>query len=115
MNKKSAARLIIDLGMTILLLCAYAYRIVGDAAHEWIGISVFALFIVHNLINRRWYKTIFRGKYTPRRIIMAAVNAALVLTMAAVLATGLMQSRTVFAFLGLSGGMELRLIHTTAA
>jgi hypothetical protein len=45
MNRKQAARLIIDLMMTILLLCAYAYRITGDTAHEWIGVSVFVLVI----------------------------------------------------------------------
>jgi hypothetical protein len=115
MNAKLAARLIIDLAMTILLLCAYAYRIIGDAAHEWIGISVFALFIAHNTINSRWYKSIFKGKYTLRRIIMTAVNVALVFSMITVLLTGFMQSRTVLAFLHLPGGMVLRQIHTTAA
>jgi hypothetical protein len=49
MLKRIAARLIIDLTMIVLLLCAYAYRIIGDAAHEWVGISVFALFIAHNI------------------------------------------------------------------
>ena len=64
---KLTARIIIDLAMTLLLLGAYAYRITGDAAHEWIGICVFALFIAHNIINRKWYKSIFKGAYTPRR------------------------------------------------
>jgi hypothetical protein len=64
MNRKATARLIIDLALAFLLLCAYAYRIIGNAAHEWVGVSVFALFIAHNIINRQWYKTIFKGKYT---------------------------------------------------
>jgi hypothetical protein len=46
---------------------------------------------------------------------MTAVNIALVFTMAALLITGLLQSRTALAFLHLPGGMVLRLIHTTAA
>jgi hypothetical protein len=112
---KLTARIIIDLAMTLLLLCAYAYRITGDAAHEWIGICVFALFIVHNIINRKWYKSIFKGTYTPRRAIMTACNVALVFTMGALLVTGLLQSRAVLAFLHLPGGMVLRQIHTTAA
>ena len=115
MNKKSAARLIIDLTMTVLLLCAYAYRIIGDAAHEWVGVSVFALFIAHNILNRQWYKNIFKGKYTLRRALMAAVNIVLALTTATLIITGLLQSRAVLAFLHLPGGMVLRLIHTTAA
>jgi hypothetical protein len=115
MNKKLAIRLIIDLVMTILLLCAYAYRITGDAAHEWIGVAVFVLVIAHNVVNRRWYRGIFKGTYTPRRAIMTAVNIALAFTMTIIIVTGLLQSRTVLAFLRLPGGMVLRLIHTTAA
>jgi uncharacterized membrane protein len=115
MNAKLTARIIIEFAMTTLLLCAYAYRITGDAAHEWIGICVFALFIAHNVINRKWYKSIFKGKYTPRRAVMTACNIALVFTFAVLLITGLSQSRTVLAFLHLPGGMLLRQIHTTAA
>jgi hypothetical protein len=115
MNRQLAARLIIDFVMTVLLSCAYAYRIIGDAAHEWIGISVFALFVVHNAINWRWYKNIFKGKYTFRRTIGAIVNTTLIFTMATLLVTGLLQSRAVLAFLHLPGDMALRQAHTTAA
>jgi hypothetical protein len=115
MNWKLPARLIIDLAMTILLICAFAYRIIGDTAHEWIGISVFGLFILHNILNRQWYENIFKGIYTLRRITMAVVNIVLVFTMTTVLISGLLQSRTVLAFLHLPGGMALRLVHTTAA
>jgi hypothetical protein len=115
MTPKLAARLIIDLAMTILLLCAFAYRITGDAAHEWIGISVFVLFIAHNIINRKWYKNIFKGSYNIRRVTMTIINILLALTMPVLIITGLLQSRTVLAFLRLPGGMLLRQIHTTAA
>ncbi|GHT49491.1 membrane protein [Spirochaetia bacterium] len=112
---KLIARIVIDIAMTLLLLCAYAYRITGDAAHEWIGVCVFVLFIAHNVINRTWYKTIFKGKYTLRSAVMTACNAALLFTFSVVLITGLLQSRTVLAFLHLPGGILLRQVHTTAA
>jgi hypothetical protein len=114
-NGKITVRIIIDLAMTILLLCAYAYRITEDAAHEWIGVFVFALFIAHNVINRKWYKSILTGAYTPRRVLMTACNISLVFTFALLLITGLLQSRAVLAFLHLPGEMLLRQIHTTAA
>jgi uncharacterized membrane protein YwzB len=115
MIQMQRARLIIDLAMTVFLLCAYAYRILGDAAHEWIGVSMLVLCIAHTIINRQWYKNIFKGKYTLRRALMTAVNIALALTTATLIVTGLAQSRAVLAFLHLPGGMALRLIHTTAA
>jgi hypothetical protein len=115
MNRKLAVRLIIDISMTVLLLCAYAYRITGDIAHEWIGVAVFVLCAAHNVINYRWYKNMFSGAYNARRLVMTAVNALLALLFTALIVTGLLMSRTVLSFLRLQGDMTLRLIHTTSA
>jgi len=115
MTFKQALRIALDIAMSILLLCAYAYRIIGDIAHEWIGVSVFVLFIAHNVINFRWYKNIGNGAYTARRVIMTTINALLALTMATLVITGFLQSRIVLSFLNLPGSMGLRQIHTTAA
>jgi len=98
---KKAARLVIDLTMTVLLLFALAYRIIGDAAHEWVGVSLCVLFVANNIINRRWWAGIVRGKYNTRRATMTAVNVLLALAMSALLVTGLLHSRTVLAFLHL--------------
>ncbi|GAB6393090.1 MAG: DUF4405 domain-containing protein [Treponematales bacterium] len=115
MTKRLPARLVIDLAMTVLLLFALAYRIIGDIAHEWVGVSLCVLFIAHNIINRRWWMGVFRGRYTPRRIVMTAVNVLLALAMTTLIVTGFLHSRTVLAFLHLEGGAMLRQIHTTAA
>ena len=115
MTLKQKSRIALDIAMTILLIVAYAYRITGDIAHEWIGVSVFVLFIAHNVINYRWYKNIGKGTYTAQRVIMTTVNALLALTMATLVITGFMQSRIVLSFLNLPGSMLLRQIHTTAA
>ena len=115
MTLKQKSRIALDIAMTILLIAAHAYRITGDIAHEWIGVSVFVLFIAHNVINYRWYKNIGKGTYTAQRVIMTTVNALLALTMATLVITGFMQSRIVLSFLNLPGSMLLRQIHTTAA
>ena len=115
MSSALTARIILDLCMAIILLCAYAYRITGDVAHEWLGVSVSVLFIAHNVINYRWYKNIVKGAYTARRVIMTTANVLLALAMATLVIAGFMQSRTVLSFLNLPGDMNLRQIHTTAA
>jgi hypothetical protein len=115
MTTKLAVRFIIDLTMTILILCALAYRITGDVAHEWIGISVALLFIVHNVLNWRWYKNIFIGTYHFRRVMSTIVNLLLLVMMSLLCITGLLHSRTVLGFLHLSGGEALRQLHTFAA
>jgi hypothetical protein len=115
MTVRLAARLIIDFVMMVLILFALSYRIIGDVSHEWIGVSVFILFVVHTIINYRWYKQIFKGRYDFRRGLNTAVNLLLLAAMSLLIITGLLHSRTVLAFLHLPGGMVIRLIHTTAA
>jgi hypothetical protein len=115
MNPSIAARLTIDLTMTVLMLFALAYRITGDVAHEWIGITVGVLFILHNIINRRWYTTLFKGKYHFRRILNTVCNLLLLVTMTVLCVCGILHSRTVFAFMNFPGGMLLRQAHTMAA
>lgn len=39
---------IVDIGMTILLLCLMAYQVTGEAAHEWIGMAMTVLVVVHD-------------------------------------------------------------------
>ncbi|MDR1731795.1 MAG: DUF4405 domain-containing protein [Synergistaceae bacterium] len=112
---KLVLRLFIDLCMTALLLFALAYRITGDAPHEWIGVAVSILFVVHNAINWRWYQGLFRGKYDLRRILNTLVNLLLLATMTTLVVSGILLSRTVFAFMGFSGGMAVRQTHTCAA
>jgi len=115
MITKKTVRLLLDITITVILLCSYAYRITGDKAHEWIGITLFLCITLHIIINLKWFKTIFKGAYNPRRIIMTTVNILLAVDFAILLITGLSHSRTLLSFLHLSGSMVLRQIHTAAA
>lgn len=109
-------RLAIDLTAMLLLLFALAYRIIGDVPHEWIGVAVILLLsVVHNGIGWRWYRGLFKGKYDSRRILNTLVNFLLLLTLVTLVISGILLSRTVFAFLGFNGGMGVRQIHSFAA
>ena len=71
---------IVDVCMTVLLLCLMAYQITGEVLHEWIGIGMTILVIIHQILNRKWYGAIFKGKYNPYRIVTTVVNIALLLS-----------------------------------
>ena len=62
-------KLAVDAAMTVALLLLMAYGLVGEAAHEWIGMGMFALFVAHHVLNRRWIQAVPRGRYTPLRIV----------------------------------------------
>lgn len=97
-------RISADIAMTVILLLLMTYELVGQAAHEWLGIAMFLLFAAHHVLNRRWLKALFRGKYTPMRILQTATAALVLLAMVGSAVSGVMLSRYVFTFLPVSGG-----------
>lgn len=72
------ARIIIDTLMVALLPLLMAYSLIGEDIHEILGICMFVLFKAHNVINRKWWTSIFKGKYNSARFLNTAVNLLLV-------------------------------------
>ena len=112
---KKKIRIIVDCGMVLLLPLLMAYSLVGEAAHEYLGIGMFLLFIAHHILNIAWWKHIFHGKYTPFRILGTAVNLALAMIMLALPISGMMLSRHVFRFLHFGGTSAARTVHLLAS
>lgn len=70
---------------------------------------------MHNILNIKWYKSFYKGKYNFRRIISTITNLLLLASMIILMITGIMISRDVFAFLGLNSGLTVHQLHTCAA
>ena len=65
MHTKRAKHIVdILLGIGLLLM---SYQVVGESGHEWTGITMTVLMIVHQILNRKWISALFKGKYTPLR------------------------------------------------
>jgi len=112
MNPKLICKILVDCLMTILLLVLMAYQFTGDAAHGWFGAGMFVLFIIHNILNWKWYRNILKGKYTAFLVFQTAVNLLVFAAMIGSMISGIMMSRYVFAFLRISGGMSFaRKLH----
>lgn len=80
MDRRSEIKRIIDIAMTVLLLCLMAYQVTGEMAHEWIGMGMTVLIIIHQILNRKWYGALFKGKYRPYRILSTTLNILLLLS-----------------------------------
>lgn len=63
---------ILDVIMTTLLLFLMAYQVTGEMLHEWIGIGMTVIVIIHHILNRKWYSSLFKGKYNAYRILTAS-------------------------------------------
>lgn len=88
----------IDAAMTLALLLLMAYGLVGEAAHEWLGMGMFALFLLHHLLNRRWIRAVPQGRYAPPRIVQTVLTLLLLLTMLGSMVSGVIVSRYVVPF-----------------
>jgi len=104
-----------DLVMTILMLIAMAYYITGNMVHEVVGVVVFSLFIIHNFLNRRWYKAIFKGKYNVRRIIQIGINLLFLVTMTLMILSAVLISSDLFPYIHIGSDMTPRQIHVQTA
>ena len=87
------------------------YHLIPDASHEWLGISVFILFLLHNILNWRWYSGIFKGKYSIFRIIQTVINMSLWIAMLLCMFSSLCISGYVFSFVDLNLSRIGRAMH----
>ena len=101
MKPKAVCKILIDILMTLALLFLMGYQFWGDVAHEWAGAGMFLLFILHHILNRQWHQNLFRGRFTPSRILLLVLD---------------LLSNHVFAFMDLHGGVSFaRLLHMAAS
>lgn len=115
MKFRTIIKIVIDGLMLVLLMAQMGRHFWGNAAHEWIGAGMFALFIVHHVLNVNWYRTMFTGKYTPYRIVKLVVNILVFTAMIGLMVSGVMLSQQVFAVLSVSGGTSFaRVLHMLA-
>ena len=99
-------KLIVDAAMTATLLFLMTYGLVGEAAHEWLGMGMFAPFLAHHVLNRKWLLAVGKGKYTPVRMIQTLLAGVIFLGMLGSMVSGILLSRYVFSFLPKHSGYE---------
>lgn len=71
-HPKQIVKRIVDVLMLALLLLLMLEIQIGQEAHEWLGVGMLALWIA---LNAGWWKSAWRGKYSPSRALGTAVKA----------------------------------------
>ena len=103
---------IIDILMTIALMCLMAYQVTGEAAHEWLGITMVLLVIVHQVLNRKWYTALFKGNYHAYRIFSTIINVLLLISFTLTAISGMAMSNHAVPFLyGIISVNTVRVMH----
>lgn len=116
MKPKMILKLAVDIGMTAALLLLMAYELVGQAAHEWIGIGMFVLFVIHHILNGSWIRNLLRRRYNPVSIMQTGLVLLILCAMAGLMVSGIILSRHALSFLPIKGGRSFaRNLHMLSA
>jgi hypothetical protein len=116
MTAKARIKIGTDVLMTLALLLLMAYSLIGTDWHEYIGIGMFVLVLVHHLLNGAWSKNILKGNYSRFRIVQLVVVMLLLLCMLGSVISGIIVSRHLFRWIPNRSGKALaRTVHMLAA
>ena len=87
-------RMPLDILMTILsvILMGGTMLFPDDWVHQICGIALVVLWAVHVVLNRRWYGSLFKGKYQPFRIMQIIVNLGVLLCALFLMISGLLMA-----------------------
>ncbi len=97
MHRTRIIKRIVDTAMTVSMLFLTARQVTGDKYHEWFGIFMLLLFLLHNYMNRKWYQNLWKGSYSIRRILWTIINFFLLSAILLTGYSGMVMSRYVFA------------------
>lgn len=109
-------RIIIDVLMYIIFIVLMGHHITENKIHEILGIVMFVLFIIHNLLNIKFYKTIFKGNYNLKRLFVTIIDVLLLVCFIGIIISSINISSDIFEFLNIqtkSWGLKLHMLSTS--
>ena len=89
-------RMAVNVCMTAVLFCLMPYSRMGEQNHEILGVAMFALLVVHHILNRKWLGALAKGRYGAFRIAQTALVALLTCSVVASVGSGIIVSNHLF-------------------
>lgn len=104
-------KILIDITMYILFINLMGHHITDNFIHEILGTILFICFIIHHILNYKYYKTILKGKYTAKRVLTLIVDLLLLVSMIGMIVSAINISSDVFSFLNIPTKIWGRKLH----
>ena len=104
--------------LILIFVILMGHHITENLIHEILGTILFILFIVHHILNYRYYKTIFKGKYNFKRVFLLIIDLLLLISMIGMIISAINISSDVFTFLNIPTtifGRQLHMLSTSWA
>lgn len=87
----------------------------GLILHGIMGSALLTLFFIHQLLNLHWYKNLFKGVFTTKRILIFVSDISLLISMILMAVSSVMISGEIFEFSPLYGNRIAKSIHIIAS
>jgi hypothetical protein len=103
---KTVLNLLLDTGLLLTLFLMYEVKATGEAIHEWLGVGIALVMIVHILLHWQWVLTVTQRfltglKAEPR--VQYILNIGIFIGFTTIIFSGLMISRSILPIFGLQG------------
>ena len=113
MHVKKTLKIITDILMFADFIFLMSHEVVRNlSAHGIFGAALFALFVLHHILNGGFYRSLNRGKYNSVRILLSATAWLLFALMILMAFSSVMMSGAVFAFSSINMTFWSRPLHT---
>lgn len=102
-NRKLKTQILVDSVLAAAFLLAFQPRFTGQPVHEWLGLSLGGVVLVHLLMGWNWVANIGKkllGRLPGQTRLLYAVNLALLAAFVGVSVTGVLVSKVVLAHAG---------------
>ncbi len=110
---RSNIKIIVDVLMMVGMCLSMSLQLFGPGVHKLIGLVTFLLFILHNCLNRRWYKALGKGRYSKLRMVHTVTNFLVILSMLGVMVSGgLLAKELASGAVGMTTGRVLHLVSS---
>ncbi|MEW5959989.1 MAG: DUF4405 domain-containing protein [Chloroflexota bacterium] len=117
---KTKINLVLDSALFLVFLIVYQAKATGETVHEWLGVGIAAVIIIHILFHWPWVVNItqrFFQKIKTEPQINYMVNMAIFIGFTTAIFSGLMISRRVLPFFGLAAADSpfWKMLHSQAS
>lgn len=109
-----AWKLALDFAMTALVVLEFAFDLTGSIIHEVIGLVLLLLFVLHSLLNLKWFAGILKGRYGLRRSFVCVINLLVLAVSLLLLGSGLLNASLLEILLHFKWSFSTREVHSLA-
>lgn len=112
MTKTKLTKILVDILMYFDFIFLMSHGTVRDLGwHAYAGMALFAMFVVHHILNGWFYKTVAKGKYNVHRILLSSTAWVLLVLMILMAVSSIFATGAVFEWSSLRFTQFWRTVH----